>query len=142
MKSTHRMVLCLLVLLPAAIAASSNESKQGDVERGRYLVEEVAKCAECHTPRDERGNLERSRWLEGGANWILPAHPTPNWANNAPALAGFPGFTEEQGEQVLEKGVGASGQALQPPMHIYHMTHADAVAIIAYLRSLPSPTRH
>ncbi|MGH9703456.1 MAG: c-type cytochrome [Candidatus Acidiferrales bacterium] len=142
MKSTHRMILCLLVLLPVAIAASSPELKQGDIERGRYLVEEVAKCGECHTPRDERGNLEKSRWLQGGAIWIQPTHPTPNWANHAPALAGFPGFTQEQGEQILEKGIGGSGQPLLPPMHIYHMTHADSVAIIAYLRSLPSPTRH
>jgi hypothetical protein len=27
----------------------------GEIERGRYLVEEVAKCSECHTPRKETG---------------------------------------------------------------------------------------
>ncbi len=138
MKSTHRMVLSLLILLPAAIAASSSESKQGDIERGRYLVEEVAKCAECHSRVTREEILERSRWLKGGANWIMPTHPTPMMSG----AGGVSGFTQEQGEQVLEKGLGASGQALQPPMHIYHLTHADAVAIIAYLRSLPSPTRH
>src|SRR6516162_2850627 len=60
----------------------------------------------------------------------------PNWADRAPALAGFPGLTEERGERVLEKGTGPAGETLRPPMHIYHMNQADAKAIIAYLRSL------
>ena len=29
----------------------------GDVERGRYLVEEVAKCTECHTPARRTGRI-------------------------------------------------------------------------------------
>jgi hypothetical protein len=37
---------------------------------------------------------------------------------------------------VLEKGTGPEGEQLRPPMHIYHMHHADAVAIAAYLKSL------
>jgi hypothetical protein len=65
-------------------------------------------------------------------------HPNPNWAMNAPALAGFGGYSDEQGAAVLEKGVGPNGEAIRQPMHIYHMNHADAQAIIAYLRSLSS----
>jgi hypothetical protein len=61
-----------------------------------------------------------------------------NWAMRAPALAGFQGFTDEQGYQIFEKGVGPNGLPIQPPMHIYHMNHADAQAVIAYLRSLPA----
>jgi len=40
-------------------------------------------------------------------------------------------------ERVLEKGEGAGGAPILPPMHIYHMNYSDAAAIIAYLRSLP-----
>ena len=61
---------------------------------------------------------------------------------NAPPLAGFGGYTDEQGEAVLEKGVGPNGLAVREPMHIYHMNHADAQAIIAYLRSLPGTYPH
>lgn len=124
---------------PTAKQASSKEapSKSGDVERGRYLVEEVAKCPECHTPRDANGQPDRSRWLQGSPIWITPVHPDSNWANYAPALAGFPSFSDEQGEQILEKGIGPNGLPIRAPMHIYHMNHADAMAIIAYLRSLP-----
>ncbi|HEX2665512.1 MAG TPA: c-type cytochrome [Candidatus Acidoferrum sp.] len=116
-------------------AARSPES--GEIERGRYLVEEVAKCAECHTPRNAQGELDRHAWLQGAPIWIMPVKPIPNWADRAPALAGFPGLTEEEGERVLEKGTGPEGETLRPPMHIYHMSQADARAIIAYLRSLP-----
>jgi hypothetical protein len=141
------------ILLAAGIAAtvllaSANRSitfaqtnpgagEKGEVERGRYLVEEVAKCPECHTPRNERGELKRDAWLRGAPIWIKPVAPIANWADHAPALAGFPSFTEEQGERILEKGTGPEGEELRPPMHIYHMNHADAKAIIAYLKSLP-----
>ena len=120
---------------------NSGAAEKGEVERGRYLVEEVAKCPECHTPRNERGELRRDAWLRGAPIWIKPVAPISNWADHAPALAGFPSFTEEQGERILEKGTGPEGEELRPPMHIYHMNHADAKAIIAYLKSLPRGDR-
>jgi Cytochrome c len=121
---------------------NSGAGEKGEVERGRYLVEEVAKCPECHTPRDGRGELRAHAWLQGAAIWIKPVAPISNWADHAPALAGFPSFTEEQGERILEKGTGPEGEELRPPMHIYHMNHADAKAIIAYLKSLPRGDRN
>lgn len=131
-----------LVIL--AVAASIGWTKprsapvdKTEIERGRYLVEDVAMCTECHTPRNARGELDRNAWLQGAPVWIRPVKPIPNWADNVPALAGFPSFTDEQGERVLEKGTGPEGEVLRPPMHIYHMNHADAHAIIAYLKSLP-----
>ena len=35
---------------------------------GRYLVEGLGHCGECHTPRDAMGGREMSRWLAGGPN--------------------------------------------------------------------------
>lgn len=121
--------------------AEKQAQQKSEIERGRYLVEEVAKCAECHTPRDANGNLIQARWLQGAPIWILPVRPIQNWAERAPALAGFPSFTEEEGERVLEQGIGPEGEPLRPPMHIYHMSHEDAQAIIAYLKSLPMPKK-
>ncbi len=152
MNAFYRWLLCAVIFLLAGLGASrlfsretpafaaqkapNSPAQEGSIERGRYLVENVAMCEECHTPRDSKGNLDESRRLQGAAIWIVPVHRTTNWANRAPALAGFEEFTEEQGEQILEKGIGPNGLELQPPMHIYHMTHADAQAVIAYLRSL------
>jgi mono/diheme cytochrome c family protein len=146
------MLLAVAVLLgprmfshEAAEAAAAEPAQKNSapaqlspVERGKYLVESVAMCSECHTPRDANGNLDNSRYLQGASTWITPVHPTTLWASRAPALAGFPGFTDDQGADILERGIGPDGLAIQPPMHIYHMNHADAMAIIAYLKSLPS----
>ncbi len=112
-----------------------------EIKRGRYLVEEVAKCAECHTPRNANGDLAADQWLQGATIWIRPIAPIKNWAEKAPPLAGLPSLSEEEAERVLEKGTGPQGEALRPPMHIYHMSHEDAKAIVAYLESLP-PARH
>jgi mono/diheme cytochrome c family protein len=129
---------------PAAASGSSGDSRnehpgeaKGDIARGRYLVEEVAKCTECHTPRNDRGELRKEAWLQGAPIWITPVKKIRNWADQAPPLAGFPSFTEEEGERVLEKGTGPQGEEIRPPMHIYHMKHEDAKAIIAYLKSIP-----
>ena len=137
------MVLMAPVNRSIAFAqTNSGAGEKGEVERGRYLVEEVAKCPECHTPRDGRGELRADAWLRGGPIWIKPVAPISNWADHAPPLAGFPSFTEEQGERILEKGIGPEGEELRPPMHIYHLNHADAKAIIAYLKSLPRGDRN
>jgi mono/diheme cytochrome c family protein len=145
--SPSKFVYLALLMVPA-VAASIGWTKpakapadKADVERGRYLVENVAMCGECHTPRNAEGELDRNEWLQGAPVWIRPVAPIKNWADNVPALAGFPSFTEEQAERVLEKGTGPLGEVLRPPMHIYHMNPADAKAIIAYLKSLP-PSKH
>ena len=132
--------LLLLDSQGASRTARAQESPAPDVAHGRYLVEEVAKCAECHTPRDAQGRLDKTRWMQGARIWIRPVHPVQNWAERVPPLAGFPSMTEAQGERVLEKGTGPNGEALRPPMHIYHMNQEDARDIIAYLKSLHAAT--
>src|ERR1700677_3072791 len=151
MKTSSSLCALALVLFAAAVFASTQTSKQtapnsssssgqSQVKRGKYLVEEVARCTECHTPRDARGNLDNSRALQGTPVWIVPVHPDQNWAQQAPPLAGFAAYTDKDGEEILEKGQGANGEIIRPPMHIYHLNHQDAMDIIAYLRSVPTTT--
>jgi mono/diheme cytochrome c family protein len=137
------LVLIVLVWLGLMKAANRNRphgDDQAAIARGRYLVEEVARCSECHTPRDANGNLNTQAWLEGAPIWIMPVRPIQNWADTTPPLAGLPSFTDAQMFRVLEKGTGPEGEVLRPPMHTYHMSHADAQAIIEYLKSLPVKT--
>jgi mono/diheme cytochrome c family protein len=143
---------CAIFLLPIALIASMKAASQKtaekpstkavasdtDIKRGKYLVEEVAKCSECHTPRDAQGQLDPDHWLQGAPIWITPVRATSSWADRAPALAGFPGYSDADAVNILEKGVGANGEIIRPPMHIYHLKHEDTIAIVAYLRSLPS----
>jgi mono/diheme cytochrome c family protein len=133
-------IIGCLISGPRSIKAQQ-PNKQKEIERGRYLVEEVAKCGECHTPRNSKGEVDREAWLQGAPIWIEPVHPIQNWADRAPAIAGLPGMSVAEAERVLEKGIGPEGETLRPPMHIYHMNPADADAIIAYLNSLPRPSR-
>lgn len=123
---------------PAPVKKLDAAAQAGLVARGEDLVDHVAMCTECHTPRDANNNLDNSRYLRGASTWIMPVHIMTNWAWRAPAIAGLVGFSDDQAETVLEKGVGPNGLEIHPPMHIYHMNRADAQAVIAYLRSLPS----
>lgn len=148
MKVLLRAVLLLVVVIAGMLTMSSNAFQRrfampgpptkADIDRGRYLVEQIAKCPECHTPRKPDGELDSAAWLRGAPIWIRPVAPIPNWADRAPALAGLPSFTEAQAEKVLEDGTGPNGEELRPPMHIYHMAPVDARAIVAYLKSLPA----
>lgn len=36
--------------------------------KGRYLVEALAHCGECHTPRTALGGMDTSKWLAGAQN--------------------------------------------------------------------------
>ncbi|MFT6169842.1 MAG: mono/diheme cytochrome c family protein [Celeribacter sp.] len=36
--------------------------------QGRYLVESLAHCGACHTPRNALGGMDRSKWLGGAPN--------------------------------------------------------------------------
>src|SRR5215469_15803735 len=140
--------LALVTLVWLNLTNASNASRNANtkathgsdpvtIARGKYLVEEVAKCPECHTPRDAQGNLDRQAWLQGAPIWVTPVRPIQNWADTVPPLAGLPSLTDAQASNVLERGMGPEGEALRPPMHTYHMAHDDAQAIIAYLRTLP-----
>ena len=134
------MVGALGVAAWAAQKPAGSAAGGGQVERGRYLVESVAMCGECHTPRDSQGQIDNARRLEGAPMWFTPLIAPPDWAYRAPALAGLPSFTDADMVMILEKGLQPTGRAIRPPMHVFHMNHEDAMAIIAYLRSLPAAT--
>ncbi len=45
-----------------------DDIRTDQLKRGRYLVEGLGHCAECHTPRDILGGLDRSKWMGGAPN--------------------------------------------------------------------------
>jgi mono/diheme cytochrome c family protein len=71
-------------------AAAKNSDQATLIARGKYIVEGVAGCGYCHTPRDQDGNPDHSRWLEGAPVFYEPARPMQGWANTVPRLAGLP----------------------------------------------------
>jgi len=134
-------VAALLVTLTTVVyaqAGSSNKTaaNQSRVERGRYIVEDVAICGMCHTPRNGSGELEREQWLDGAALWLLPARPTSDWPLKAPRIAGSPAASDEDLIRLLTTGIWKTGIRLRPPMPQFRMSREDAEAVVAYLRSL------
>jgi len=129
----------LIPLAPKMIAAPQAKPSAGNAEqiaRGKYIVEDVAMCGTCHTPRLANGQMDRSRWLLGGPVPYLPAWSDSNWPQLEPRLAGNPPATNEQMITLLTTAVWIDGKPLRDPMPKFHMTRADAEAVVAYLRSL------
>jgi mono/diheme cytochrome c family protein len=133
----------------ATVALGQNNSPQranektgatADVARGKYLVENVAVCAQCHTPRDSNGNLDRSRWLQGGPVPYLPAKANSDWPINAPRIGGTPPASDADMVKLLTTGIWTDGNRLRLPMPQFRMDRSDAEAVVAYLKSVtPRP---
>lgn len=135
-----RLLLTVFVLFVATMAFAQSKEKPdraGESARGKYFVEQVAMCVECHTPRDSSGRLLRGKYLEGAPVPVKsPSYANMKWAIRAPAIAGLPGYTAEQGVRLLTEGLTADGRRPDPPMPRFRFSRADAEAIVAYLKSL------
>jgi mono/diheme cytochrome c family protein len=119
-------------------APTQSTSNSALVARGQYIVTDVAMCGTCHTPRTPNGELDHSRWLAGAPVPYMPVQPTPNWPTVAPRLFGLPPTSNAGMVSLLTTGVWITGKPLRDPMPKFHMTRADAEAVLAYLKSLPS----
>jgi mono/diheme cytochrome c family protein len=116
--------------------SGKGQSNTGKIARGKYVVEGVAMCGMCHTPRDSSGNLDRSRWLGGAALWLSPAAPTQNWPLKAPRIGGALPASDDDMVRLLTTGIWKDGTRLRPPMPQFRMNKEDAESVVAYLRSL------
>ena len=105
-------------------------------ERGRYLVEALAHCGECHTPRNALGGIDRELWLTGAPNpsgrGRIPAI-TPSelqWDTIDIAYYLLEGFTPEF------DSVG--GHMVPVVENMAKLPESDREAIAAYLAGLPN----
>jgi mono/diheme cytochrome c family protein len=119
----------------AVRAPATNNDNAKLVARGEYIVNSVAVCSQCHTPRDGQGQLERSEWLEGASLWLLPAAPRSDWPTQAPRLAGVLPGSEADLIRLLTTGVWEN-RYLREPMPQFRLSREDAEAVVAYLKSL------
>lgn len=119
-----------------AQASSQEATPSSASSRGAYLVEHVAMCGQCHTPRGLDGELDRSRWLEGSPVLIPNPFPERSWAYRAPGIGGLVGYTEEEAVRLLTTGVARDGQPADAPMPPFRMSQEDAQAVVDYLVSL------
>jgi len=104
--------------------------------RGRYLVEALAHCGECHTPRDRWGGPDTSRWLAGA--------PNPSGRGSIPNIT--PGGLTWSVEDIAAYLVSgftpsfdvAGGTMAAVIENLSHLPAADIADIVAYLQAVPA----
>jgi mono/diheme cytochrome c family protein len=124
--------LALGLILPNT--GSSYDETQ--IEKGKYLAEQVAMCVQCHSPRDAKGELDRLSLFKGARIPIASPFPNKPWALYAPRIAGLPGWEEQDFITLLVTGSRPTGEIPRAPMPPFRMSPEDAAAIAAYLKSL------
>ena len=104
--------------------------------RGRYLVEVLGHCAECHTPRAFTGALERHRWLAGG--------PDPSGRGRIPNITPARlDWSVEEIAEYLRSGFtpdfdSAGGHMALVVDNYARLPDGDRLAVAAYLKRVPA----
>ena len=108
-----------------------------EVIRGRYLVEGLGHCAECHTSRNPIGGLNLDKWMAGG--------PNPDGKGSIPNITPHPSgigdWSEVDIEEYLTSGFTpeydvAGGQMTDVVENTSRLSEEDRRAIAAYLKVL------
>jgi mono/diheme cytochrome c family protein len=126
-------VIACLMAVPA--------TAQSPVERGRYLVDSIAGCGNCHTPKGSNGPLP-GKELAGNA--VIEDNPAFRAvaSNITPDKAtGIGNWTDAQIAKAIREGLRPDGSLIGPPMPIglYRgIADDDLAAIVAYLRTVPA----
>ena len=126
-----------MMMMAGAAVAQDNGAV---VERGKYLAENAIRCQDCHTPKTETGELDKTKWMKGATLDITPLKTIPKWHKTAPDLTPPGTLWKRWGPAALvtflETGKGPKGNAADPPMPAYRLSHEDAVALVEYLKTL------
>ena len=145
MGAPERKSACLLLLFlaNAALAAVVATAAAADpqTERGKYLVS-LGGCNDCHTPGYFLGKPDFSRALGGSeVGFELPGLGVFHGPNLTPDKeTGLGNWTAEEIVAAIKKGQRPDGRELAPIMPwrgLSVLTQEDALAIAAYLKSLP-----
>jgi len=120
------------------------------VARGSYLVNAVAACVNCHSPKDEQGRPTPANTLSGGGVWFSAPAFTVYPPNITPDVqTGIGSWSEDDIRRALLEGVRPAHDALPnvplaPVMYKSYfraLMPRDLDAIVAYLRTVPA-VRH
>lgn len=130
--------------LYAVLAASFNAAwaqKPALLERGKYLMEGVVACGNCHYARGDKGQPLFDKGLSGGMLFDEP--PFQAYAANITPDrdTGIGKWTDAQLAKAIREGVRPDKSIIGPPMPIgfyRHLSDGDLAAIIAYLRAQPA----
>jgi mono/diheme cytochrome c family protein len=128
-------VIALLAWAPSRVAA------QDQISRGKYLVN-LGLCTDCHTPGYFFGKPDDKRYLGGSeVGFEIPDLGVFHGPNLTPDReTGLGNWSSEEIVTAFQTGVRPDGRILAPIMPwkaFSQMTKDDAMAVAAYLKSLP-----
>ncbi|MBR9763008.1 MAG: c-type cytochrome [Rhodobacteraceae bacterium] len=112
------------------------EVNSDELARGRYLVEALGHCGECHTPRNGLGGPKRDMWLGGAAN--------PSGEGRIPNItSGGLDWSEGEIAEYLASGFTpdfdvAGGEMAEVVQNTAQLSPSDRAAIAAYLKAVPA----
>ena len=133
-----------VTLMTASVAYATDASA---LERGRYLVNTIMACGNCHTPRNAHGQPVAGRELSGGGlTFELP--PFAGTASNITQdrETGIGAWTDAEIGRAITQGMRPNhgrmaGVPLGLPMWVSFykaLTPSDLDAVVAYLRTVPA----
>lgn len=134
-----RLIIGTLVIWGLVATAASAQDDQ--LARGKYLVA-LGGCMDCHTSGWFLGHPDMNRFLGGSDVGIaVPGLGVFVGANITPDKeTGLGSWTRDEIATAITTGRRPDGRVLAPVMpwqSFAQLTHADALAIAAYLQSLP-----
>lgn len=106
--------------------------------RGQYLVDHLAHCGTCHTPRDSMMGSDYDRYLGGAqlGSWFAPNISSDETAGigawSSQQLADY--FKHGQ-VSYLAQATGPMGEAVHHSLQ--YLTEEDRLAMAAYLKTVP-----
>jgi mono/diheme cytochrome c family protein len=122
------------------------QAPKSGIERGRYLVEHVSLCSDCHTPRNSIGVPNRSLYLAGASEKIGPlGQEVPNITPDKET--GIGDWKREEIAELLLTATkpdldniqGLMAEVIQGTAHGFKdMKREDALAVADYLKSVPA----
>ena len=136
--------LGVFALLHLNVASASEMS---DVERGRYLVNTILACGNCHTPKSADGYPIAGKELSGGGLSFNAPFFSGSASNITPDKeTGIGKWSDDEIKRAITQGVRPdhgrlAGMPLAPMMWVAFykaMTPGDLDAVVAYLRSVPA----
>ncbi|WP_340588988.1 cytochrome c [Erythrobacter alti] len=127
----------------------ANASQAPEWNRGAYLVEAVAHCGACHTPRNALGGPDNDRHLQGGIYVDQVRNGAyRRWAavDITPGENGLAHWSAEDFEQYLAEGQNAHAVVHGPMNEVFAstglLTDEDRLAMAIYLTGVaPSSPR-
>jgi mono/diheme cytochrome c family protein len=125
----------------AATAAAPIRDSADPLGHGRYLVETVAGCGNCHTPRLPDGTPDATKNLAGA--FVIEEPVFKAYAQNiTPDMeTGIGSWTEEQIVDAVRNAHRPDGTFMGPPMSFgwyKRMSDTDVRAIAKYVKSVPA----